>query len=168
MRKRDRLFLRARKSNSNTDWSNFSKFRNSVAKSIILSHRNYINNIIGSNLVENPKCFWSYFKLKRTDNIGVPTLKTGTNVCNSDIDKAEALKNHFYSIFGIPKGRITLFDGVSPFESIPSLSIDVCGVLSQLGRLNPNKAHGPDEMSPKLLKFVAEELAPTFFNSLTT
>ena len=60
MRKRDRFFLRARKSNSNTDWSNFRKFRNSVAKSIILSHKNYINNIIGSNLVENPKCFWSY------------------------------------------------------------------------------------------------------------
>ena len=73
MRKRDRLFIRARKSNSNTDWSNFRK---SVAKSIILSHKNYINNIIGSNLIKNPKCFWSYVKLKRTDNIGVPTLKT--------------------------------------------------------------------------------------------
>ena len=32
MRIRDRLFLRARKSNSNTEWSNFRKFRNSVAK----------------------------------------------------------------------------------------------------------------------------------------
>ena len=93
MRKRDRLFIRARKSNSNTEWS---KFRNSVAKSIILPHKNYINNIIGSNLVENQKCFGSYVKLKRTDNIGVPTLKTGTKVCNSDIDKAEALNNHFH------------------------------------------------------------------------
>ena len=107
MRKRDRLFLRARKSNSNTDWSNF---RNSVAKSIISSHKNNIN------LVENPKCFWSYVKLKRTDNIGVPTLKTGTKVCNSDFYKAEALNNHFHSVFSIPKGKITLLDGVSPFE----------------------------------------------------
>ena len=49
---------------------------------------------------------------------------------------------------------------MSPFESIPSLSIDACGVLSQLGRLNPNKAHGPDELSPQLLKLAAEELAP--------
>ena len=81
-------------------------------------------------------------------------------MCNSDIDKAEALNNHFHSVFGIPKGRITLFDGVSPFESIPSLSIDACGVLSQLRRLNPSKAHGPDELSPQLLKLVAEELAP--------
>ena len=81
-------------------------------------------------------------------------------MCNSDIDKAEALNNHFHSVFSMPKGKITLFDGVSPFESIPSLSIDACGVLSQLRRLNPNKVHGPGELSPQLLKLVAEELAP--------
>ena len=100
MRKRDRLFLRVRKSNSNTDRSNFRKFRNSVAKSIISSHKNYFCNV-----VKNPKCFWSYVRLKRTENIGVPTLKTGTKVCNSDIDKAEALNDHFHSVFGIPKGK---------------------------------------------------------------
>ena len=49
---------------------------------------------------------------------------------------------------------------MSPFESIPLLSIDACGVLSQLRQLNPNKAHGPDELSCQLLKLVAEELAP--------
>ena len=54
----------------------------------------------------------------------------------------------------------TMFDGVSPFETIPTLSIDACGVLSQLRRLNPNKLHGPDELSPQLLKLVADELAP--------
>ena len=160
MRKIDRLFIRAMKSNSNTDWSNFMKFMNSVAKSITSSHKNYINYIIGSNLVENPKCFWLYVKLKRTDNIDVPTLKTGTKVCNSDIDKAEALNNHLHNILRIPKRKITLFDGVSPFESIPSLSIDACGVLSQRRRLNPNKAHEPVELSPQLLKLVAKELAP--------
>ena len=47
MRKRDRLFHRARKSNSNIDRANFRKFRNSVAKSIISSHKYYISNIIG-------------------------------------------------------------------------------------------------------------------------
>ena len=81
-------------------------------------------------------------------------------MCNSDIDKAEALNDHFHSVFRIPKVKITLFDGMSPFESIPSLSIDACGALSQLRRLNPNKAHGPDELSPQLTKLVAEELAP--------
>ena len=81
-------------------------------------------------------------------------------MCNSDIDISEALNNHFFNVFSIPRGKITLFDGMSPFESIPSLSIDACGVLSQLRRLNPSRAHGPDELSPQLLRLVAEELAP--------
>ena len=79
---------------------------------------------------------------------------------NSSIDKAEALNDHLHNVLSIPNGKMTIFDGVSPFESISSLSIDACGVLSQLRRLNPNKAHGPDELSPQLLKLVAEELAP--------
>ena len=116
MRKRDRLFLRARKSNSNAEWSNLRKLRNSAVKSIISSHRNYINNIISSNLVENQKCYWSYVRQKGTNNIGVPTLKTGTKVSNSAIDKAEALNHHFHNVFGIRKRKITLFFGVSSFE----------------------------------------------------
>ena len=89
----------------------------------------------------------------------MPTLITGTKVCNYDIDKTEALNYHFH-VFSIPERKIALFDGMSPFESIPSHSIDACGVLSQLIRLNPNKAHRPDELTPQLLKLVAEELAP--------
>ena len=150
MRKRDRLFHRAMESNSNTDWSNFRK---SAAKSIISSLKNYINNIIGMFLVISST-------FKKPDNIGAPTLKTGTKVCNSDIDKVEALNNHIHNVISIPKGKINLFDGVSSFESIPTLSNDACCVLPQLRRLNPNKAHGPDELSPQLSKLVAEELAP--------
>ena len=145
---------------SNTDPQCFVVQSGPNLSDLVLSHKNYINNIIGSNLVENARCFWSYVKLKITDNIGVPTLKTATKVCNSDIYKAEAINDHFHSVFGIPKRKITLFDGVSPFESISSLSIDACGVLSQLRWLNPNKAHGPDDLSPQLLKLVEEELAP--------
>ena len=45
-----------------------------------------------------------------------------------------------------------MFDCVSPTESIPSLYVDACGVLSQLRRLNPSKPHEPNELSPQLLK----------------
>ena len=52
MKKRGTHFLRARKSNFHTDWSNFRNFGYSVAKSIISSHRNFINNIIGVTLLK--------------------------------------------------------------------------------------------------------------------
>ena len=60
--------LRTKKSNSNIDWSHFLKFMNSVAKLITSSHKIYPSNIIGSNHVDNPKCLWSYVKLRITDN----------------------------------------------------------------------------------------------------
>ena len=39
-------------------------------------------------------------------------------------------------------------------------SMAACGVLFLLRRFNPNKAQGPDELSPQLLKHITEELAP--------
>ena len=59
-------------------------------------------------------------------------MKTGTKVCNSDIDKAEALNKHFHSVISKPKRNIALFDDVSPLETIPTLSIDACGALFQV------------------------------------
>ena len=50
--------------------------------------------------------------------------------------------------------------GQSPYSSIPHLNIGVEGVAKQLQNLNPNKASGPDQMSPRLLKTVATEIAP--------
>ena len=86
---------------------------------ITSSHENYDNDIIGSNFFENAKCFWSYVKLKRTDNVVVPTLIVGTKVCDSIIDETEAINKYFHNIFSKPPQNITLFDDVSPFESIP-------------------------------------------------
>ena len=82
-------------------------------------------------------------------------------MCNSDIDKPNALNKHFHSVLSKPKRNIALFDVVSHFESISSLSIDACGVLSQLRRLNNDKENGLDELYPQLLKLVAEKLTPT-------
>ena len=81
-------------------------------------------------------------------------------MCNSDIDKAESLNKHFYSVSGKLRKKQLCLMIVSPFESIPSLSIEACGVLSQLMRFNPNKAHGPDELSPQLLMPLADEVGP--------
>ena len=81
-------------------------------------------------------------------------------VCNSDSDKADALSRHLHSVFSKPQSNITPFDEVSPFESVPSLSINTKGVSSQLMRFSPSKPNGRDELSPQLLMLVAEELAP--------
>ena len=81
-------------------------------------------------------------------------------MCSTDLDKAIALNSHFKSVFN-PKGHTHVSEkGQSPYSSILHLNIGVEGVAKQLQNLNPSKASGPDERSPRLLKTVATEIAP--------
>ena len=50
--------------------------------------------------------------------------------------------------------------GLSNYPPIPDLSFDVNGVKKQIFNLNPNKACGPDNLSPRILKLFADELSP--------
>ena len=160
MRKRDKLFSLTRKTNKSSAWKAYKQYRNQVTKIVRNSHQGYINDVIGNSLAQNPKSFWSYIKMKRTENIGIPTLKTSTKMCCTNIDKAEALNSQFKSVFNKRTHTQVPDKGVSPFPSISNLNIGTEGVAKQLSNLNPSKACGPDEMSPRLLKMVSNELAP--------
>ena len=50
--------------------------------------------------------------------------------------------------------------GQSPFPDMPDLNTSTAGVEKQLLSLKPTKVCGPDELPPRLLRTVAQELAP--------
>ena len=50
--------------------------------------------------------------------------------------------------------------GQSPFPDIPDLNICSAGVEKELLSLNPTSACGSDELPPRILRTVAQELAP--------
>ena len=160
MRKRDALYKKALHTHTGNGWATFRAYRNMVTKLVQHAHNNYVNNIIGDSLVEQPKKFWSYVKLMCTENLGIPTLRTTSKLCTTDQDKAEALNTHFQSVFTQESKDSIPDKGKSPFQSIPNLHIETAGVEKQLLSLNPTKACGPDELSPRLLRTVAHEFAP--------
>ena len=114
----------------------------------------YINNVIGASLQENPKSFWSYIKTCRSENIGIPSLRTSTKLCATAPDKAESLNDYFQSVFTQEHPHPLPNKGPSPYPTIGHLHIHRPGVVKQLKNLNPAKASGPDELPPKLLKLV--------------
>ena len=74
MRKQDNLL---KKSGSKGDkrspaWLEYRCQRNKVVKLLKTAHNDYLNNVIGGNLEENPKRFWSYIKRLPSANFGVP------------------------------------------------------------------------------------------------
>ena len=160
MRKRDRLFKKARRQSCSAAWREYRQFRNKVAKAVHKAHCDYINNVIGASLQDNPKSFWSYIKMCRSENIGIPPLRTSTKLCATGPDKAEALNEYFQSVFTQEQPYPLPQKEKSPYPTIGHLHIHRTGVEKQLRNLNPAKAHGPDELPPKLLKIVAHEIAP--------
>ena len=157
MRKRDRLYKKAKKSGKEQHWAEYRRERNNTTKEIRKAHNKYLNEIVGEALTSNPKTFWSYLKTTKTENIGIPTLKSGQNICVSDKDKAEALNAQFKSVF-TKDDNITPDPGPSPYEQIPNLDIGENGVMKQLKALNTKKAGGPDELSARILHDTAEDI----------
>ena len=161
MRKRERLFKKARKSKNATLWQAYKKYRNSVKKQIEIAHNKYVNEVIGGSLEDGDgKAFWNYIKLNRTDSIGVPPLKDeNNNVIESNRGKANVLNNHFQSVFTNEDTTNIPSKGPSPFTEIEDIIVTSPGIEKQLQNLKPNKAAGPDQISPWILKNFANECA---------
>ena len=159
MRKRDRLFKKAHSQSCSTAWTAYRQYRNRVAKNVHRARCEYINNIIGASLKDNPKSFWSNIKTCRSENIGIPTLRTPSKLCASALDKAETLNDYFQSVFTPHQSHPLVQKGPSHFPTIGHLHVHRTGVEKRLQQLDPSKASGPDELPPKLLKLVAREIA---------
>ena len=99
------------------------------------SYNTYINNIIGESLTTNQKQFWSFIRQNKTEGLGIPILKVNNNLKTTDHDKANALNDHFKSVFTNEQLPIPT-KGPPPFPSIQTLEIGLNGILKQLEALN--------------------------------
>lgn len=150
-----RLHKRAVRTKDQDHWKAFKRQRNAVSSLIKDSHNRYLNDVIGDSLTENPKKFWSYVKHNRSENLGIPPLRTDQGVFVTDKDKAETLNTYFFSVFTneqLPLPEIS----TSPYSSISALQISPEGVAKQLSQLKPNKACGPDELPARVLKEISQ------------
>lgn len=90
----------ARRFKRASHWQSYKKYRNLVKRQIHLAHSNYVNDVIGSSLeVVDGKAFWNYIKLQRTESIGIPPMRVGDKVFDSNEAKADILNKHFQSVF---------------------------------------------------------------------
>ena len=88
----------------------------------------------------------------KTENIGIPTLRTQTKLCTTDNEKAYTLNEQFLSVFTHERNFNVPDKGQSPFPDIPDLNISTVGVEKQHLSLSPTIACGQDELPPILLR----------------
>ena len=115
------------------------------------------------------KKLYTFIKHKRTENTGISPLKSEGSTYTDPTQQATILNKQFESVFSKPKvlslkiiAELKLwFEGLNPknIKQTPDISITVTGT-EKLLNLNPNKASGPDKISPRLLKELHHKIAP--------
>ena len=173
LRKQKKLFAKQNGSASATRVA--QKYRSLKAltqRSIRKAYWSYVDNILtDTSTDETPgtnKKFWSFIKHQRQEAQGVASLKHQGKLEANPVTKATILNNQFQSVFSSrnPLALKNICAKACDFPEDPQiprmspLSITEEGVHRRLEKLQPHKAAGPDKMKPKILKELADIIAP--------
>ena len=174
--KRDKIYSKIKMShnllNLQSKKNKFKALKKAIQAKIRKSYWEYLEDIIFTNDQDNykNKKFYTFVKHKKTDNSGISPLKSDGITYSDPVQKANILNNQFKSVFSKPKPMSPEYllemenfkNGMSPpnINKMSEIVITQEGVDKLLKGLNPNKASGPDEISPKLLKELHHEIAP--------
>ena len=130
IRKKDRQYRKARKSKKHEDWSAYRIKRQQLQKLLRSAHDDYIRNVIAASLLDrgNQKKFWSFVKLNRTENVGIPILSdtNGLHIINQA--KAECLNTQFVSVFTSDDGKHLPDKGLSPYREMDTIQFTQPGI----------------------------------------
>ena len=163
IRRRNKAFVTSKKFGRLCDEQRFLNLKKEVQRDLRKAYWDYISDIVtpkatDSNPYGSMKRFWTFIKHKRTDANGVAPLRVNGKLINDSKLKAEALNRQFQSVF-TKEAPLNLTAPAYQFPELPYINITVPGVLKLLRNLKPGKAAGPDNIGPRILKELAEEIA---------
>ena len=159
IRKKNRWFSLAKKSNSKKVWNHYKEIRSETQRVCRRAHDRYVNGIFSEDTTN--KKMWSYIKSKKQEHVNIPDLKDERDILTSDPSKkAEIVHKQFDSVFSNPSPKIKAdFKDKERLPSMPHIKVNYFGILKLLQNINPHKAVGPDQIPGKFLKLCSHEMA---------
>ena len=141
-------------------WKRYLKLNHQVKVSLERAHRDYIDNILNTNITENPKKIYSYIKQKKAGESSIPVLKPDSVIISDSKEKAEALNMQYTSqLTREPDDDLPDIDD-NPGSPMADILFTAPGIGKLLSNLNPSKAAGPDLLPTRILEIVSKEIAP--------
>ena len=133
------------------------------AKTLLRKAKRKFEKGIASQSKINPKLFWAYTRSKMKTKTGIAPLlsnpKDEDSLKFDDEEKANILQDQFSSVFTKEcEKEIPLFRSRTTYR-INTIYATRETVLKELKDLKINKSFGPDEIHPKMLLELAEQLA---------
>ena len=146
----------------NAAHAEYCKARNKVKTLLRKAKRSFEKNI-ALQAKTNPKLFWcharSKLKTKRSVAPLLANLADQSTLKFDDLEKANILQQQFCSVFNCdPDGNRSPIPSLTD-ASIRNIIITEEMVIKVLNGLNVNKSIGPDEIHPRLLVELADEIA---------
>ena len=151
----------------------FKHLRATIKKMLRESRTNYVNSICDDH-GNNPKRFWSLFKLKSKscnvpEKVSMRAEGNSRKYAETPIDVANLFNNYFTSIFTTDPDTFadpsTTDDNLLSNKTNTALLDDVIltpdDVTNVLKTLDNNKAHGPDGIPARLLIETASQMSPS-------
>ena len=168
IKKKNTLRTRIKRSRSPSNYVKvkYKNLRTKIKHMLRDSRAEYLNKIC-ANRHNNPKRFWSFFKLKsKVSNIpGKVSVKLNDSErinADTNIGIAHMFNEYFASNFNTDYHSFSE-NRVQPYNDI---TIDVITlseeeIVAVMKNLNTNKAQGPDNIPARLLKETATEITPS-------
>lgn len=165
VKKKNRKYLSNKKLGHAADWVAYSILRKEVKSNLQAAYRTYIDKAAKS---ENSKVFYKAISKKRKDPKYIPDLTSEGLVAISDQQKADLLGTTFSSASTVEDlNTIPLLPLASP-PILDNIHLTSAGVVKLLCNLDPNKAAGPDDIHPIILKNCATEIGPFLCHIIST
>ncbi|MCG8116962.1 MAG: reverse transcriptase domain-containing protein, partial [Candidatus Thiodiazotropha endolucinida] len=170
IRRRNRMYFRARKSSSPDVKNHYKRFRAHVQKVIRDAYWKHVSSIFtfeDDNIdPDSPqksvkvKKFWSFVKSLKKEAFGITSLRENGILKTDSRDKANICNKQFQSAFTRETDGELPTKGTSPFPSMGDITVDPNGVAKLLGKLKIHKASGPDGLNARVLKECSAEISP--------
>jgi len=119
---------------------------------------------LARKIKDDRKSFFAYARSKSKSSIRIGSLVEGQGqLVTEAVEKADALNDFFASVFtredvsDVPT-PVTYFSG-SDEDKLRDISIDPLEIAAKLSKLKSDKAAGDDNMAPRFLKDVSNEIA---------
>ena len=142
-----------------SNWTVYQEAACTCRRTCNTSRDEYVKSTVAEDGKNTKKKLYTFIKYKKQGITRVSPLHDQHGKTQTDDEEiAKILNNQFASVFSHDNGLSPPIGGPVGAD-IADLVFNRNGVLKLLRELDPHKSTGPDEVSAKLLKEIAEEVA---------
>ena len=153
----NRAYRKWRRDRRQDSHARFKEVRTRCRREIRRAQAEYTESIFSDEGSKSK--FWSFIKQKRKDSCSVAPLRKEGVLISDAVGKANILNEQYCSVFNPDNRGSEPAKDTSQTSDMPDIQVTQEGVEKMLRGLKINKAAGPDQISPCVLKNLADALS---------